>query len=389
MLRRHPWIFSGAVAERRGAIANGSLVDVFGHDGRFLGSGHWGVRGIAVRVLSLEPFESEGDLLKHRILNALTLRKNLGLLGNGLTNAYRLIHAEGDLLPGLVVDIYDRVAVVQCHSVGMWRLHETIASILRSFVELSLVRVVVRRVEGQMNEEETGKEDETGEVREDADGIRAVPPVEPVTIHENGHRFIVDVESGQKTGFFLDQRTNRELLRQYCRGRQVLNAFSYTGAFSVYALGAGASWVCSVDVSKSAIEMSRQNIALNFTGPAHTAEVADCFSYLGGIGDVYDTIVLDPPAFAKHQRAIQRGLRGYESINANAIKALRKGGTLFTFSCSQLVSRDLFRDVILRAASHVERPVRIVHQMHQAPCHPINLFHPEGDYLKGLVLQVD
>lgn len=386
LLRRHPWVFSGAIAERRGIVTNGMLVDLHSHDGRFVGSGHWGVKGIAVRVLSFERIADEEELLRERLMDAFVLRSNLGLINSQQTNAYRLIHAEGDLLPGLVIDIYSDVAVIQCHSLGMWRLRQTIADIITSMEALRITRVVLRKVEGQVSEGEASEGDDS---REDFEGTRVIPSSEPVTIHENGHRFIVDVENGQKTGFFLDQRINREILGRYSHGKQVLNAFAYTGAFSVYALASGASWVCSVDVSKSAIEMCRQNVALNFTGPGHTAEVADCFSYLGGIGGVYDTIVLDPPAFAKHQKAIQRGLRGYETINAHAIKALRPGGTLLTFSCSQLVSRDLFRDVIARAASHVERSVRIVYQMHQSPCHPINLFHPEGDYLKGFVLQVD
>ena len=377
--RRHPWIFSGAIADRRGTLQRGCLVDVRSKDGALLGCGHWGTRGIAVRLLSFEEVTSESELIHAKLANATRVRERLGLVGNASTNGFRLVHAEGDELPGLVIDLYDDTAVVQCHSAGMWRVRESIQGSLLGMPELGLSKVIFRRVESQMDEQE-----ESGEVE-----ATVAEPSQVVSFSENGLRFLADITGGQKTGFFLDQRVNRQKIRDAARGKHVLNAFCYTGAFSVYAFAGGAESVTSVDASKSAIDLCRQNVVANFASAPHNAEVADCFSYLTQIPDTFDLIVLDPPAFAKHQRAVQRAMRGYETINALALKKIKPGGTLATFSCSQLISREMFRDAIMRAAVSAGRFVRVVDFLHQAPCHPTSIFHPEGDYLKGLMLFVE
>jgi 23S rRNA (cytosine1962-C5)-methyltransferase len=374
--RRHPWIFSGAIADRRGTVQRGCLVDVRSKDGALLGCGHWGTRGIAVRLLSFEEVQNESELIHAKILNATQVRKRLGLVGNTATTGFRLVHAEGDELPGLVIDLYADTAVVQCHSAGMWRVREAVQQSLLSLRDLGISKVVFRRVESQIEEAESGPEAEP----------LVAEPSQVVSFSENGLRFLADITSGQKTGFFLDQRVNRQKVRDFSSGKHVLNAFCYTGAFSVYAFAGGAE---SVDASKSAIDMCRQNVVANFASAPHHAEVADCFNYLTQIPDTFDLIVLDPPAFAKHQRAVQRAMRGYETINTLALKKIKPGGILVTFSCSQLISREMFRDSVMRAAVSANRFVRVVDVLHQAPCHPTSLFHPEGDYLKGLVLFVE
>lgn len=378
--RRHPWIFSGAVADRQGVLQRGCLVDVRAKDGALLGCGHWGTRGIAVRMLSFSEVPDEDALVQAKIANAISVRARLGLVGNAATTGYRLVHAEGDELPGLIIDLYGATAVVQCHSAGMWRLKDTLRDALLGATELGLEQVAFRRVESQIEDPEQPA----------AEGDQA--PQEPsqiVSFSENGLRFLADITGGQKTGFFLDQRVNRQKIRDFAAGKHVLNAFSYTGAFSVYAIAGGAESVVSVDASKSAIDLCRQNVVANSVSAPHHAEVADCFAYLGQIPDTFDLIVLDPPAFAKHQRAIQRAVRGYETINTLALKKIKPGGLLATFSCSQLISREMFRDAIMRAAVSAGRMVRIIDFLHQAPCHPTNVFHPEGDYLKGFIMFVE
>jgi 23S rRNA (cytosine1962-C5)-methyltransferase len=377
--RRHPWIFSGAIADRRGTLQRGCLVDVRSKDGALLGCGHWGTRGIAVRLLSFEEVSNEHELIHAKLTNAMQVRQRLGLVGSFSTTGYRLVHAEGDELPGLVIDLYADTAVVQCHSAGMWRVKDSIQDSLLRLQELGLTKVVFRRVESQIDEPEEAVEGEP----------MVAEASQVVSFSENGLRFLADITGGQKTGFFLDQRINRQKIRDYAAGKHVLNAFCYTGAFSVYAFAGGAQSVTSVDASKSAIDMCRQNVVANFASAPHHAEVADCFSYLTQIPDTFDLIVLDPPAFAKHQRAVQRAMRGYETINALALKKIKPGGILATFSCSQLISREMFRDAVMRAAVSAGRFVRIVDFLHQAPCHPTSIFHPEGDYLKGLILFVE
>ena len=382
--RRHPWIFSGGVGERHGILQRGCFVEVRAKDGSTLGCGHWGTKGIAVRMLSFGSVNDEATIIHDRLSSAVKLRESLGLLRNKETTGFRLVHAEGDGLPGLVVDIYADVAVIQCHSSGMWRLREEIASFLKGEPRLGLTDVIFRRVEAQI--EQASEENGGGEKSAEAE----IPePSRVVSFSENGLRFLADVTSGQKTGFFLDQRNNRLKVKEYSAGKHVLNAFCYTGAFSVYAFAGGAESVVSVDASKSAIDLCRQNVVTNFAGVDHHSEVADCFGYLGQIPDTFDLIVLDPPAFAKHQRAIQRGLRGYEAINALALKKIKPGGILVSFSCSQLITRELFRDAVMRAAVQAGRFVRVIEVLHQAPCHPTSIFHPEGEYLKGLIMVVE
>jgi 23S rRNA (cytosine1962-C5)-methyltransferase len=378
--RRHPWIFSGAVGDRQGVLQRGCLVDVRAKDGSLLGCGHWGTRGIAVRMLSFSEVADEDTLIRSKITNAISVRGRLGLVGNAATTGYRLVHAEGDELPGLIIDLYGSTAVVQCHSAGMWRLKETLQETLLGAAELGLEQVVFRRVESQIEDPEQPVAEGDQSPQE---------PAQIVSFSENGLRFLADITGGQKTGFFLDQRVNRQKIREHSAGKHVLNAFSYTGAFSVYAIAGGAESVVSVDASKSAIDLCRQNVVANAVSAPHHAEVADCFAYLGQIPDTFDLIVLDPPAFAKHQRAVQRAVRGYETINTLALKKIKPGGLLATFSCSQLISREMFRDAIMRAAVSAGRMVRIVDFLHQAPCHPTNVFHPEGDYLKGFIMFVE
>jgi 23S rRNA (cytosine1962-C5)-methyltransferase len=335
-------------------------------------------------MLSFGAVKDEDTIILERVTAAVAVRNALGLFGSDSTSAFRLVNAEGDGLPGLVIDIYGPVAVIQCHSAGMWRVREMIAQTLISGVAPGIEEAVYRRVEAQIESES----DEEAPADNALEGV--VPePAKVVAFSENGLRFLADVTAGQKTGFFLDQRVNRAKVQDYARGRHVLNAFCYTGAFSVYAFAGGAESVVSVDTSKAAIDLCRQNVVTNFTGKQHHAEVADCFSYLTQIPDTFDLIVLDPPAFVKHQRALQRGLRGYETINTLALRKIKPGGFLFTFSCSQLISRELFRDAVMRAAVNAGRFVRIIEVLHQAPCHPSSVFHPEGDYLKGFIAVVE
>jgi 23S rRNA (cytosine1962-C5)-methyltransferase len=383
--RRHPWIFSGAVAERHGTLQRGCFVEVRSKSGEVLGCGHWGTKGIAIRMLSFGSVKEEPVLIQERLSSAISLRRSLGLLGNPLTNGYRVVHAEGDGLPGLVVDLYGNVAVIQCHSAGMWRLKDLVGGYLRAVEGLGVSDVVFRRVEAQIEEEPDRDNQATDSPLE----VTVPEPAKVVAFSENGLRFIADVTGGQKTGFFLDQRANRLRLKELSAGKNVLNAFCYTGAFSVYAFAGGAESVVSVDTSKAAIDLCRQNVVANFAGKQHHTEVADCFNYLTQIPDTFDLIVLDPPAFAKHQRAIQRALRGYETINTLALKKIKPGGVLFSFSCSQLISREVFRDAVMRAAVNAGRFVRIIDVLQQAPCHPSSVFHPEGEYLKGLVMVVE
>jgi 23S rRNA (cytosine1962-C5)-methyltransferase len=336
-------------------------------------------------MLAFGAVRPERDLVRERISMAVSVRRALGLIANPDTTGFRLIHGEGDGLPGLVIDVYGDVAVVQCHSAGMWRLREDIAEFVSGEESLRIQDVVFKRVEAHVEDDGDSAESSPDSALE-----AGIPePAKVVAFSENGLRFMADVTAGQKTGFFLDQRVNRLKLKEFSAGKHVLNAFCYTGAFSVYAFAGGAESVTSVDTSKAAIDLCRQNVVTNFAGAQHNAEVADCFQYLTQIPDTFDLIVLDPPAFAKHQRAIQRGLRGYETINTLALKKIKPGGVLFSFSCSQLISREVFRDAVMRAAVNAGRFVRVIDMLHQAPCHPSSVFHPEGDYLKGLVMVVE
>lgn len=382
LLRRHPWVFSGAVdfIEAEEEPAEGAIVDVVTRDGEFIARGHYQIGSIAVRVLSFLKEEIDQQWWNARIASAFGLRRTLGLIHSERTTCYRLVHGEGDGLPGLVVDVYGPTAVIQCHSAGMFRSREAIAE-------------AIRTVYGDAIRSIYDKSAHTVPFRaglDAAEGYLYGSDYGSHTVLENGHRFVVNWEKGQKTGFFIDQRRNRELVGEYARGRTVLNTFCYTGGFSVYALAGGAREVCSVDSSERAVALASENVTLNF-GPnaPHTAVAADAVEYLKNIGDRYDLIILDPPAFAKHHKVLGNAMQGYKRLNAKAIAQIRPGGILFTFSCSQAVSKELFRTTVFTAAAIAGRKVRILHQLTQPADHPIDIYHPEGEYLKGLVLFVE
>ena len=384
LLRRHPWIFSGAIERVKsdGELREGEVVDVFTRSGDFIARGHYQIGSIAVRVLTFEEEEQiDQPWWNHRIAVAMDVRRALSLTDNEQTNCYRLVHGEGDSLPGLVIDIYGSTAVVQCHSVGMYLSRMAIAEALRQAYGERLTAIY----------------DKSSQTVPFKAGLNAVDGYlwgrsasKKNVVLENGEKFLVNWEEGQKTGFFLDQRRNRELVRHYAKGRTVLNTFCYTGGFSVYAASGGAVEVCSVDASERAVHLADENMRLNFGEEyPHQAVAADAVEYLKHIGDKYDLIILDPPAFAKHHKVLGNAMQGYKRINARALSQIKSGGILFTFSCSQAVSKELFRTTVFSAAAIAGRKVRILHQLTQPADHPINIYHPEGEYLKGLVLYVE
>ena len=377
--RFHPWIFSGAVHHVEGDPEEGEVVRVLTADGRFVAVGHWQIGSIAVRVLDFEDREIDADYWTRRLEVAYGLRRSIGVAGREDSDTYRLVHGEGDCLPGLVVDVYGRTAVMQAHSVGMHLARHEIAS--------ALVKVTGGEVSNVYYKSETTLPFKADLGQEN--GFIVGGSTDNVAT-ENGLKFHIDWLKGQKTGFFVDQRDNRALLERYARGRSVLNMFCYTGGFSVYALRGGAELVHSVDSSAKAVDLTRANVALNFPGDTrHEAYAEDAFKYLDAMGQRYDLIVLDPPAFAKHRDALRQALKGYTRLNAKAFEKIRPGGILFTFSCSQVVTKDQFRMAVFTAAAQSKRRVRILHQLHQPADHPVNIYHPEGEYLKGLVLFVE
>ena len=382
--RRHPWIFSGAIERIEtdgGPAVEGELADVYTNKGEFIACGHYQIGSIAVRVLTFGREKIDDAWWRDRIASAYSVRRALGLTENAQTSCYRLVHGEGDSLPGLVVDIYGSVAVMQCHSVGMYRSREAAA---RAIVDVFGGRITaVYDKSAQTVPYKANLQPVDGYLLGSCDRKNLV-------VTENGHRFAVNWEEGQKTGFFIDQRFNRELVGRYAAGRTVLNTFCYTGGFSVYALAGGAREVCSIDASEKAVRLADENVRLNFgDGANHTSLVCDAVEYLKDIGDKYDMIILDPPAFAKHHKVLGNALQGYKRLNARAMSQIRKGGILFTFSCSQAVSKEQFRTTVFTAAAIAGRNVRILHQLTQPADHPINIYHPEGEYLKGLVLEVE
>ena len=377
--RFHPWVFSGAIDRCDGKPQEGDLVRVISHEGEVLGYGHCQIGSIAVRMLTFCNETVDAAFWQQRLAEAFRMRKALGLSGRADNDIYRLVHGEGDRLPGLIVDVYGRTAVMQAHSVGMHVNRETIAKALVAASE-GLIDNVYYKSETTLPYK-ADLHGENGFLLGNDEGNVAT---------ENGLRFHIDWLNGQKTGFFVDQRENRSLLEHYAPGRQVLNMFCYTGGFSVYALRGGAELVHSVDASAKAIELTRANVELNFPGDRrHEAYTADAFKYLEEAGNNYDLIVLDPPAFAKHRDALRNALKGYTRLNAMAFRKIKPGGILFTFSCSQAVSKEQFRLAVFTAATQSGRHVRILHQLHQPADHPINIYHPEGEYLKGLVLYVE
>ena len=384
LLRRHPWIFSGAIGRVEcpsDTIAEGEIVDIHTAAGDFIARGHYQIGSIAVRVLTFAQEPIDAAWWRARIRSACEVRRTLGLIGNAATTCYRLVHGEGDSLPGLVIDIYGTTAVVQCHSVGMYRSRMQIAEALREVYGERLAAVYDKS--SQTVPYKAGLNAVDGYLM----GKVATPTQE---VSEIGHRFQVNWEEGQKTGFFLDQRCNRELVERYAAGRTVLNTFCYTGGFSVYAAAGGAKEVCSVDASERAVQLADENMRLNFGDSfPHTTLACDAVEYLKQIGDRYDLIILDPPAFAKHHKVLGNAMQGYKRLNARALSQIRPGGILFTFSCSQAVTKELFRTTVFSAAAIAGRNVRILHQLAQPADHPINIYHPEGEYLKGLVLYVE
>lgn len=378
LLRRHPWVFSGAIA-RMDDAEEGEVVDIVSASGRFLARGHYQVGSIAVRILTFDEGETvDQGFYTHRIAQAYELRRDAGLVGNPQTTAYRLVFGEGDWLPGLVVDVYGATAVVQMHSVGMWRDQALIVRALCETMGDSLA-AIYNKSEGTLPYK-AGLNPVNSYVFGRADIKEA---------RENGMLFTPDWEKGQKTGFFVDQRENRLLLERYSRGRRVCNLFCYTGGFSLFALRGGAELVHSVDSSERAIELTRQNVERNFPGcRGHEAFAEDAFRYMERAGQKYDLIVLDPPAFAKHVNVLRNAIKGYRRLNAKAMQIIEPGGLLFTFSCSQVVSKDEFRTMVFSAAAQAGRRVAILHQLTQPADHPVNIYHPEGEYLKGLVLKI-
>ena len=390
LLRFHPWVFSGAIRSIQldanypyAEPQEGEVVQVVDNQGNILGVGHYQIGSIAVRMLMFDVSELPKNFWKDRIVEAYAMRVRLGLV-SAENNSYRLVHGEGDFLPGLIVDIYADTAVIQAHSIGMHCHRKEIAEAIVKAVDQ--VDKVYYKSDDTLPHKAPIKGDRVGYLigkdKADFNG--------DFWAKENGLDFRIDWLKGQKTGFFIDQRDNRSLLEHYAKGKEVLNMFCYTGGFSVYALRGGAKLVHSVDVSQKAIDLVRSNVAHNFGENApHEAYAEEAFEFMAKNENKYDLIVLDPPAFAKHRDAIKNALRGYQRLNAKGIQSIRPGGILFTFSCSQAIDKDMFRLAVFSAAAQVGRRVRILHQLHQPADHPINIYHPEGEYLKGLVLEVE
>lgn len=376
LMRRHPWIFSGAVKRIVGNPQEGDLVDVVGSDGRWLAVGHYQNDSIICKVLSFETPDIDDGFWLARVRSAVDYRRRLGFFDMKDTNVFRLVHAEGDFLPGLVADYYDGVVVLQAHSVGMHRELPRLADIFSTVLGEKLVAVFDKSsatIPG-------GSTD--GYILGDTALEREVV--------ESSNRLLINFFEGQKTGFFIDQRENRKLVQDLACGHRILNCFGYTGGFSIGALRGGAEYVETVDISKRAIELCNRNVDLNFgSDERHCGVVADVLKYLETIDNSFDFIILDPPAFAKNHRSLQQGLKGYRNINQRALERIAKGGLLMTFSCSQAVSTDDFRTMVFTAAATVGRRVRVVRQLPHAMDHPVSIYHPEGEYLKGLLLQVD
>ncbi len=377
--RFHPWIFSGAIKEIKGDPAEGDVVEIYDNHLEFLAIGHYQIGSIAVRIFSFDKVRIDDIFWKNKLKAAIQFRQQLGFFDNPDTNVFRLIHGEGDGMPGLIIDYYNGTAVIQAHSVGMYLLREKIAFLLKQILT-DKITAIYDKSEGTLPyKANLNPKDEylLGENSEDS-------------VLEHGNQFLIDWETGQKTGFFVDQRESRKLVADYSKGKKVCNVFGYTGGFSVYALKAGASLVHSVDASKPAIEQTNKNVAINFGENApHEGFAMDAFEFFTHTIEKYDVMILDPPAFAKHQKALSNALQGYKRINQKALEQIKPGGILFTFSCSQAVSRDEFRKSVFAASANARRNVRILHQLSQPADHPISIYHPESEYLKGLVLFVE
>jgi 23S rRNA (cytosine1962-C5)-methyltransferase len=380
--RFHPWIFSGAIKKTEGPLSNGNLVDVYSNRDEYLGCGFWQDATIAVRIMAFSPERPESlneDFWYNKLNNAFRLREANGLTNNSETNVYRLVHGEGDHLPGLIIDHYNGNLVIQAHAVGI--------HLQRNFVVSALKKIYGGKLKGIYYKSKETLPAEFAS-NDDSSGFLEGSNVSEI-VHEYGNKFLIDFVHGQKTGFFIDQRENRYLLKKYSHERRVLNTFCYSGGFSVYAMQAGASTVESLDSSRKAIELTEKNIELNFPGAKnHGVIIADALQYVRETSEIYDVIILDPPAFAKHNNVRHNAVQGYKRLNAEAIGKIAPGGILFTFSCSQVVNMNLFKATVISAAIQAGRQARILHQLTQPEDHPINAFHPEGEYLKGLVLYI-
>lgn len=377
--RFHPWIFSGAILKKDDDIEEGEVVKVYTYDKRFIALGHYQIGSIAVRVLSFSDTEISLSFWVSRLQSAFNMRKAIGLADLSDNNTFRLVHGEGDNLPGLIIDCYGTTAVMQAHSVGMHRQRHEICEALKQVMGSRIQSVYYKSETTLPYKADLGQENEflLGASKDDV-------------ALENGLKFHVDWLKGQKTGFFIDQRENRCLLEKYAQGRSVLNMFCYTGGFSVYAMRGGAKLVHSVDSSAKAIELTNANVQMNFPNDErHASFCDDAFKFLDSHDAQYDLMVLDPPAFAKHRGALRNALKGYTRLNLKGFERIKSGGILFTFSCSQVVTKDNFRNAVFTAAAQAGRNVRILHQLHQPADHPVNIYHPEGEYLKGLVLYVE
>jgi 23S rRNA (cytosine1962-C5)-methyltransferase len=377
--RKHPWIFSGAIQKTEGALTDGCWIEVADSKGKVLGFGHYQNGSIAIRLLSFGSEYPANDFWNQKLNTALTLRKAVNL-PTPATNAFRLIHGEGDGLPGLIIDYYDGAVVMQAHSVGMHCDRIEISRAIQEIIGRDLKCIYYKSQSTLPGKDRNVRDDEY------VFGLGVVPHV----INEYGNKFYVDWEDGQKTGFFLDQRENRKLLGDFSPGKRVLNTFCYTGGFSIYAMNSNAQVVHSVDSSERAIATTRKNIELNgFDDKTHSCYTEDTFVFLKDKQDLYDLIVLDPPAFAKHREARHQAVKGYQRLNTEAMRVIRPGGILFTFSCSQVVDRQLFYDTIVSSAIQAGRQIKVLHHLSQPADHPVSIFHPEGEYLKGLVLYIE
>jgi 23S rRNA (cytosine1962-C5)-methyltransferase len=376
ILRKHPWIFSGAILSDTSELTDGDMVTVNDHRDQFLARGHFQHATIAVRVLTFIDEKLDAEFFNKRIDQAVALRKKLDLIDSD-TNICRLIHGEGDSLPGLIIDFYNKTAVIQCHSIGMYRSVDLIAEALKQNLGDKLTAIYSK------------SSDTLPDRAEVQDGYLFGSCDTPHVAHEKGVKIQIDWITGQKTGFFVDQRENRFLLAKYAKGKKVLNTFCYSGGFSLHCLANGAELVHSLDSSKKAIHLTDENIKLNNFESRHKSIVADAMEYMKNLEEDYDIIVLDPPAFAKHREKRHKAIQGYKRLNAHAIRQIKPGGIIFTFSCSQVVDKNMFTNTVIAAAIETGRNVRILEQLHQPADHPINAYHPEGEYLKGLVLQVD
>lgn len=379
VLRFHPWIFSGAIDKAEGNPEEGDVVEVTDSNGNFLGLGHCQPGSISVRIFSFQNVEPNLEFWEQKVASAYRLRNTVGLTNDATTNIFRLVHGEGDGMPGLIVDIYGDTAVMQAHSLGMYLIRETLAKAIVNALNGTIKNVYDKSSGTLPFKSIEEKKDEY-----------IIGNLSSSELYEYGNRFLVSWEEGQKTGFFIDQRENRKLLGEYSKNRTVLNTFGYTGGFSVAALKAGAKRVVSVDSSAKAIELTNANVALNFGDNAtHESHCSDVFDFFKNTTETFDIIVLDPPAFAKHNNALHNALQAYKRLNAAAIKRIKPGGLLFTFSCSQVVTKENFRNAVFSGAAITKRQVKIIHQLTQPADHPINIYHPEGEYLKGLVLQIE